>query len=481
LGVSREGIGCPPTPNTVSLGRRRHVPLQPCKDPIVDRQIKSRLATLALGILLFNHAIASTSSCFAGPGPGGTQQEGLLLSIAFYYNTATSPEGHHLGFEGFAGISQDRQNIEHIAGLFFHGGAHYHDYGQEFSQPHSDNPPADTTELMFERKQKFLANLKSNLGDKSSERKMVIVTGHGAACLDRATKVQHWCLVLPMLVDMAQIEHSGRTLLFSTTDPWVVSDEELYESTRAGYYLIDSCHADLMMPMFRRLIGSGNHIVVLASGAGDTAAATMPWGGQLLTEVAGLLRVMRESSKTDPSSLSMLDWRGNGEMSFREALAIMQVNILNSKHFAQPTMPIAKYFDSPSAQAGYFSKENKDTISREFVSGIVDDTCFQRLNTGPPPPLYPLPPVSPPWLQLSKLINAPDSVRFLMSLNELISLKDGARTDMRASDFTQAQAQATFGYLKEWVGNQHAKEFACSIQVATGACPEGQVAAAAKL
>ena len=227
--------------------------------------------------------------------------------------------------------------------------------------------------------------------------------------------------------------------------------------------------------MFRRLIGSGNHIVVLAAGAGDTSTNAMPWGGQLLSDVAYLLRAMRLNSQTNAASMSTLDWQGNGEMSFREALAIMQVNLLNSKHFAQPTMPIARYCDSPSAQAGYFSKENKETISRHFVSGIVDDTCFQRLNADPSPPLEPLPPVPPPWLQLSKLINNPDSVRFLMSPADVMNL------DMQASDLTAAQAQAAFGYLKEWVGNQHAKEFACSIHVAARDCPQGQVAAAAKL
>jgi hypothetical protein len=442
----------------------------------MNRQIKSRLSTLALGILLFNHAIATTASCFAGPDPGGVPQESLLLSITFEYNPATSPEGHQLGFESIPLMQKDRENIAHIAGLFFHGGTHYRDDGGEFSRPHPvDNPPADTQELMLQRKQQFLADLKSKMGDKASERKMVIVSGHGAACLDRVTKLQHWCLLLPMLVDMTQIVPSnGSTLLFSTTDPWVISDEDLYAATGAVYYLIDSCHAELMTPMFRRLIASGKHVVFLASGAGDAVTASLPWGGALIREVADLLQAMRRSSQADEFSLSMLDWQGRGEMSFRQALAIMQVNILNAKNFAQPTMPIQKYFDSSSAQTGYFSKESKDNITRIFVSGIVDDTCFQRLDANPPTPLYPVPPVRPPSLLLSRLINDPDSVRFLMSRKDI-----DPNTSMRASDFTQEQAQAAFGYLKDWVGNQHAKEFACSIHVETAGCPHGQVAAVA--
>jgi hypothetical protein len=446
---------------------------------------RSRVSALIFGLLVLHQTVSASTSCFRGSDANDPRQVNLLVSIVFNYSNFKTADGHQVGFDRIPD-REDIKNITEIGTLFFYGAKHYP--FRNLLPPRSlDDESVNTTDEMVRVKQEFLSTLKSAMGNQVSDRKMVIFSGHGTGCVDPATNVQHWCLLLPVYVALASIKHDdadAHKLLYSTTDPWVVSDEDLYAATGATYFLIDSCYAQLMTPMVERLIASGKHIVFLHAGAGNIPASASPEGGTLITAMAQLLhrihsiveadRVVR----ADDESLAFLDWQGLGEMSFREALAIMQVNTLNSKEFKEPLRPIQAIFDDPSAQARYFSKTMDDMTGRLLASGIVDDTCFQQLHdeVKPGSPAGGAHPIRPTWEQLATLINNPDRVGFLMSTEDL-----GFRTLYPGSDLTVEQAHSAFGYLKDWIGTQHAAEFACSIHLANADCAHTQPLAESRL
>jgi hypothetical protein len=436
------------------------------------------LRFLILFCLIATQAKAQISSCY--DDPSGKSSRPTVLSLNFNYSAGVDGKGHQIGISSLPGASADGDTMDFLQKNLLNAKSYLTVTDRGFMGSfNASNPVADSAQTMAAEKARFLDVLRTNMANEPGP-KTVMYSGHGVPCLD-PSGVQHWCMVLPMHPDMTNWPKAkDGTPIFKTTDPCVVSDTDLAQATAAQNFILDSCHTGLAQKaLITQSKNANGGITLLGSSLSNDLSDDNATGGRLLSELRQMVSAVQSKDPDTRDKVCALDIMGNGEISYREATLLMQLNVLRSKNVLGLGALIKEVIHSHDTTGSMVSATNpKQPGLPDVFSGLVNNSCFLKIPAGlcpanTPPATSATPAAdgsnecndlaaqdSQALLRLRKLAKDPSSISFLASADDVANATY-ATASQATTDFSDQQAQEAFGYLHAWVNELQAGETAC--------------------